>query len=98
MNALGDEAELGAALHAQRCPLVVREHEDRHVIWRLVAPPALPVLVRPRAANGTEHVSSEYPRSNSLERLLGNPIVYAGLTLTDCIHLLPHSCVEEPLH
>jgi len=28
---------------------VMRQHERRHVIWRLVAPPAFPVLIRPMA-------------------------------------------------
>ena len=58
---VGDEAELGAALHRQRSPLVMRQHEDRHVVRRLLAPPAAPLLVGPGAPDGPEHVPAEDP-------------------------------------
>ncbi len=49
LDAVGDEAELGAALHRQRRAGMLRQHEDRGVIRRLVAPPALPARRRARA-------------------------------------------------
>src|SRR5207237_7789380 len=46
--AFGDEPKLGAARHLERRAGVMRQHEDRRVIRRLVAPPSLPALVEPR--------------------------------------------------
>ncbi|MBW3613464.1 MAG: hypothetical protein KY392_06355, partial [Chloroflexi bacterium] len=56
-DAIGHEVERGAALHHQRLPLVVREHEHRCVVRRILAPPAPPGWV-PIAAPGTEHVAA----------------------------------------
>src|SRR4051794_7830779 len=47
-----DEAEGGAVPELQGGPGVVRQHEDRVLEGRGVAPPALPVLVGPGAAEG----------------------------------------------
>src|SRR5512135_214642 len=57
VNAFGDKAKLRASRHPERRPRVMREHEDRRVIRRLIAPPALPAVVRPRASDRTEHVA-----------------------------------------
>mgnify|MGYP003346669878 CR=1 FL=1 len=46
---------------------MMREHEHRHMIGRLVAPPALPTVVGPRSAHGTEHVAAENPGADILE-------------------------------
>src|SRR5215831_20600992 len=54
-NTFGNEPELGVSLHPDRPAWVVRQHEHRRVVWRLIAPPAFPALVRPRAADRTEH-------------------------------------------
>src|SRR5579862_2763950 len=67
VNAVGDEMKHGAAAHLERCTRMMRQHEDRHVVWRLVTPPTLPALVGPRAADGTEHVAAHDPRADALE-------------------------------
>ena len=36
-----------------------RQHEDGRVIWRIVAPPTRPSVVRPRASDRTEHIAPE---------------------------------------
>src|SRR5262249_35495337 len=50
LDAIGDEVKGRAARHADRRPRVVREHEDRHVIGRVVATS----LSRPRPAMAHE--------------------------------------------
>src|ERR1700730_8011676 len=58
VNAFRDEPKLRTSLHPERRPRVMGQHENGRVIRRLVAPPALPAVIRPRASDGTEHVSS----------------------------------------
>src|SRR2546427_3638925 len=61
VNAFGDKAKLRTSRHPKRCPRVMRQHEDGRVIWRLVTPPALPALVRPRAPDKAEHLAPQNP-------------------------------------
>src|SRR6476661_8237132 len=99
MDAIRDEAELRAALHHHRLSRVVRQHERRHVIRRLVAPPALPALVRPWAAHGAEHVAAEDPCTEAPEPTLGDLVVDAGFTdVAFAVHALEDASREEPLH
>src|SRR5437667_9534922 len=97
VNAFGDKAKLRTSRHPERRPRVMREHEDRHVIRRLLAPPALPALVRPRAPDWTEHVAPENPGTDSGKALLGNSVVDSRLSIGMAVHLPPHAPVEEPL-
>src|SRR4051812_39838951 len=55
VNAFSDEPELRTSHHRHRRAGVVREDEDRRVVRRLVAPPALPAVVRPGTPDRTEH-------------------------------------------
>src|ERR1700693_2860156 len=98
MNAFGDKAKLRAPRHPERRPRVMRQHEDRRVIRWLVAPPALPAVVRPRAPDRTEHVAPENPGTDSGKALLRNAVVDSRLPILVAVHLSPHACVEEPLH
>src|SRR5665213_3068843 len=77
---------------------MMRQHEDGRVIRRLVAPPALPALIRPGTADRTEHVAPENPGSDPLEALLRHGVVDSALTVALSIHRAPHARVEEPLH
>src|ERR1700716_3188071 len=70
VNAFGDKAKLRASRHPERRPRVMRQHENGRVIRRLLAPPALPAVVRPRASDRTEHVAPKDPRTNSGKALL----------------------------
>jgi hypothetical protein len=72
-----DEVERRPAVHLQRPPRVMSEHEHLRVIRRVLTPPAAPALVRPRAAYGAEHVAAEDPRADVLEAAAGEVVVDA---------------------
>src|SRR6266480_8146559 len=98
VNAFGDKAKLRTSRHPKRRPRVMRQHEDGRVIRRLVAPPALPAVVRPRASDRTEHVAPKNPGTDSGKALLGNSIIDARLSIVMAVHPAPYAAREEPLH
>src|SRR5580692_11831480 len=61
VNAAGNKPEFGPAMHGKRSPRVMRQYENRRVIGRLIPPPSLPTLIRPRSPNRAEHVAAENP-------------------------------------
>src|SRR6185437_1339535 len=98
VNAPGDKAKLRAARHGQRRPWVMREHEHGRVIRRLIAPPAPPAVVRPRASDRTEHVAPNNPGADSDEAKLRHAVIDPRLTTLKTLHLVPQAGVEQPLH
>src|SRR6266513_4143102 len=98
VNAFGDKAKLRISRHLKRRPRVMRQHEDGRVIRRLVAPPALPSAVRPRASDRTEHVAPKNPGTDSGKALLRNSVIDPRLSIVIAVHHPPYACVEEPLH
>src|SRR5262249_20619127 len=94
----GDEVKLGAACHAEGWPRVMGEHEHRRVVGRLIAPPALPTLPRPRPPHRTKHVAPDDPGADALETLLGERVVDPGLAALFSVHPAPGARLEEPLH
>lgn len=56
-----------SAVHDKRWARVVREHENRDVVYGVLAPPTPPALVRPWATNWPKHVSAEDPCSYVLK-------------------------------
>src|SRR5215471_10113302 len=76
----------------------MRQHEDGGVIRRFIAPPALPAVVRPRAADGTEHVATENPCADSGEALLRDSVVDSGFSIVVAVHPSPNAGVEKPIH
>src|SRR5437016_4789102 len=98
LDAIGDKVKGGAAGHVDRWPRIVREHEDRNVIGRIVAPPAFPGFVRPRPAYGPEHVASQDPRAEIGDAARRQVVVGAGRpTLFPEQHLLKRPSREDPL-
>src|SRR6202171_659561 len=95
VNAFGDKAKLRTSRHPKRRPRVMRQHKDGGVIRRLVAPPALPAVVRPRAPDRAEHVAPENPGADSGKALFRHSVVNSGLTAGVAMHLLPHAGVEK---
>src|SRR6266852_9934831 len=98
VNALSDKAKLRSSRHPERRPRVMRQHEDGRVIRWLVAPPALPAVVRPRASDRTEHVAPKNPGTDFGKALLRNSVVDSRLSIVMAVHPAPYACVEEPLH
>src|SRR5204863_7246567 len=98
VDAFGDKAKLGASCHLKRRPWMVRQHKDGGVIRRLVAPPALPAVVRPRASYRTEHVAPKNPGADSGKALLRNSVVDPRFPVGVAMHLLPQTRGEKPLH
>jgi hypothetical protein len=50
-DSAGDKVESRPSLHHQRLTLVVRQNEGWRIVRRIVAPPALPCVVQPGAAD-----------------------------------------------
>src|ERR1700694_331565 len=98
VKAGGGKAKLRTSRHPERRPRVMRQHEDGRVIWRLVAPPALPAVVQPWASDRTEHVAPKNPGTDSGKALLRNPVIDSHFAVVIAVHLPPHARVEEPLH
>src|SRR6266446_5993965 len=96
VNVFGDKAKLRTSRHPGQRPRVMRQHEDGRVIRRLVAPPALPAVVRPRASDRTEHVAPKKPGTDSGKALLRNPVIDPRLSIVIAVHPPPYTCVEEP--
>jgi hypothetical protein len=76
---------------------MVGEHEDRHVVGRLVAPPTAPVFVGPRAAHRAEHVATKDPSTDVLESLGRHIVIHTGFAFAGSIHPLEGLRVEEPI-
>src|SRR5258706_7631037 len=97
MNAVSDEVECSTTLHLERSPRVMREHEHRRVIRRLISPPAFPTLVRPWSAHRTKHIPSENIGADILETARGDIVVDAILAVFATVHTLPGASREEPV-
>src|SRR5262249_25345623 len=98
VNAVGDEPELGPTCHRHRRPRMMREHKHRSVVGGLVAPPSLPALIRPGAADGTKHVATEDPSTDAGKAELRHVVVDAGLAVAVAIHPLEHARGMKPAH
>src|SRR4029450_13999734 len=57
---------------------MVRKHKYGGVVRRIIAPPAFPTVIRPRAANRTKHVAPHYPGADVLESPSCKVVVYTG--------------------
>src|SRR3989440_768383 len=98
VNAFGDKAKLRTSRHPERRARVMRQYEDGRVIRRLVAPPALPAVVRPRAPDRAEHVAPKNPGTDSGKALLRNSVIDSRLSIVITVHSSPYACLEKPLH
>src|SRR5207249_1762915 len=84
--------------HLEGRARVMREDEDRHVIGRVLAPPASPGFVVPHDSDRTEHVPSHDPCTEVLEPLSREVIVGPGRAGLGCaLQLLERLRREEPL-
>ena len=95
-DAVGDEVERRAAFHLERRARVVGQHEDRHVVRRARAPPALPAVVGPRPAHRAEHVAAEDPGADAVEAARGVILVDAGRAAFAAVHPAERAGREGP--
>src|SRR5579863_4048495 len=77
VDAVGDEMKGRAAIHLNRRAWMVSENEYLGVIWRVVTPPALPLVIRPCAAIRSEHIAPQNPRSDSIRSAFRKIVVNA---------------------
>src|SRR5262245_43320861 len=96
VNTMGDEVVGGAAVHDDRRPGVVSEHEDWGMVGRVIAPPPLPAVVGPRSADRPEHVASHDPRSDVSEPARREVVIDACRATLLSGHLLKRSGGDKP--
>src|SRR5262245_56406515 len=70
LDTLGHKDKGGAAFHLDRIARMMRQHEGRRVIGRIGAPPTLPALVRPGAADRPEHIAAEDEGAEAVHRTM----------------------------
>src|SRR5579862_3175835 len=94
----GDEMECRAASHCNRVASVVSQHERIAMIGWVVAPPALPIVIWPRTANGSEHVAAQDPGADVLKPANGKVVVDTGLAVFLAMHPPEGLGWKDPLH
>jgi hypothetical protein len=60
------------------------EHKNRHVIGRLVTPPAFPTVIRPEASDRAKHIPPENISADTIEASRRDIVVDAGLAIFIC--------------
>src|SRR5215510_7317805 len=98
VNTFSHKVKLRPAGHSEFWSRMMGQNEDRRVIWRLVAPPALPALVRPRTAHRAKHISPENPRADIRKTQLGRFVVDACLAIRLAMHSAPEARAKNPVH
>src|SRR5256714_1212209 len=96
LNSAGDEMKDGPAFHRDRFARVVRQHEHRHVIRRVLAPPAAPPVVGPRPAHGAEHVSAHDIRTDAFPEALGKIVVGTRRPARFSVYLTKRARADVP--
>src|SRR4051812_18796988 len=66
-NPLGDEMKGRAALHDKGRTRMIREHENRLMIHRVLPPPTSPTFIQPGTADGAEHIPAHNPGTDIAE-------------------------------
>src|SRR5437660_6431950 len=75
---------------------MVGEDEHGRMEWRVVAPPALPLLVGPRAPLGPKLVASHDLGPDARAPVAGEGVVHAGAPSRLALHLVEAARGEEP--
>src|SRR6266550_7888276 len=96
LNSTGEEMIDGPALHRDRVARVVRQHEHRHVIRWVLAPPAAPLIVGPRPAHRAEHVSAHDIRTDAFPEALGKIVVGTRRSASFPVYLVKRARVDVP--
>src|SRR5581483_418559 len=93
-----DEVEGGAALHLDRGPEVMGEHEDGGMERRLLAPPAPPLLIGPRSALRAELIAPHDLRADARPPVAREGVVDAGAPAFLARHGVKRTGTGEPSH
>src|SRR5580658_3301820 len=96
VNTIRDEVERRPARHGKRFAWMVRQHENRAMVRRVIAPPTFPVLVRPGASDRPEHVSPDDPGAHIVKPALGECVVDAHLATVLTMHFSERDGREKP--
>src|SRR5213082_431985 len=96
LDSAGDEMKDGPAFHRDRFARVVRQHEHRYVIRRVLAPPVVPLVVGPRPAHGAEHVSAHDIRTDAFPEALGKIVVGTRRPARLPVHLAKRARADVP--
>src|SRR5262252_1560826 len=75
---------------------MVRQHESRRVVGRIAAPPALPALVRPGAADRAEHVAAKDEGAEPIHRTARIFIINTARAAALAEHCLEGARTDEP--
>jgi hypothetical protein len=92
-----EEVERRPAVHLDRGPRVVGEDENRGVERRVVSPPSIPLLVRPRAALRAELGPPHDLGADARFPGAGERVVDAGAAAGLPLHGVERAGLEEPL-
>src|SRR5580658_10115193 len=96
LQPIGHEVKRVAAFHLERSPRVMREHKNRSVKRRIIAPPPLPRIVFPRASNWPKHIPAHNPGANIFETFRGHIVVNSRAPAALTVHLPEYLGGEKP--
>src|SRR5437773_8040382 len=96
LNSARDEMKDGPAFHRDRLARVVRQHEHRRMIGRILPPPAAPLVVGPRPAYGAEHVSAHDIRPDAFPEALGKIVVGTRRPARFAVYLAKRARADVP--
>jgi hypothetical protein len=85
-----------AALHIDGRARMMRQDEHRHVVRRIVSPPAFPGMVGPPASHRAEHVSPHDPCTQVFHGPSGKLIVDVARSAFVADHFLKRPRFEQP--
>src|ERR1700704_3881375 len=85
------------ALHLDRRPRIVCQHEYRCVKDGIVTPPASPILVGPRAALWSKFVAAHDLGTDARSPVAGEGFVDTGTSARLAMHLAERASVQEPV-
>ena len=97
VNAFSDKVKSCSTLHFKRIAGVMRQHEDRHVKRRIVAPPTIPWIVSPWAIAAAKHVSAHNGRPDVLKIFRGDVVIGTSRAAFHSMAFTERSHRERPL-
>src|SRR6185437_2991722 len=97
LDSVGHEDEGGATFHLDGIARMVRQYEGRRVVGRIVAPPALPALIRPRTANRPEHVAAKDEGTEAIHGAVCVRLIDAVRAAAATGHFPKEARAEQPL-